>query len=122
MGIPLPERRALSGRGKAPINGHVAYILWPAPVLRCGHSLSHPPLNPTEDKRIGFPAGVTGLERGACFHTRGSGGIFAEARAFVCTLGLKSTAEWREYCKSGQKPDDTPATPEKVYGDKWKGR
>jgi hypothetical protein len=45
---------------------------------------------------------------------------FAEARAFVCILGLKSAAEWREYCKSGQKPDDIPDTPERVYGHKWK--
>jgi hypothetical protein len=38
----------------------------------------------------------------------------------VCILGLKSAAEWREYCKSGQKPDDIPDTPERVYGHKWK--
>lgn len=62
------------------------------------------------------------MERGACFLTRESGGIFAEARAFVCILGLKSAAEWREYCRSGFWPDDLPAAPDAVYGNKWKGR
>src|SRR5262249_5407091 len=33
---------------------------------------------------------------------------FAEARHFVHGLGLKSEAEWRKYCKSGEKPDDIP--------------
>jgi hypothetical protein len=47
---------------------------------------------------------------------------YEEARAFVRTLGLKSEAEWREYAKSGQKPDDIPASPESVYGHKWKRR
>ena len=30
---------------------------------------------------------------------------FKEARAFVRGLGLKSGAEWSDYCKSGKKPD-----------------
>ena len=29
---------------------------------------------------------------------------FKKARAFVRSLGLKSQAEWRDYCKSGKKP------------------
>ena len=33
---------------------------------------------------------------------------FKKARAFVRSLGLKSVAEWRDYCKSGKKPDDIP--------------
>ena len=37
---------------------------------------------------------------------------FKEARAFVRGLGLKSEAEWRDYCKSGKKPDDIPANPD----------
>jgi hypothetical protein len=44
---------------------------------------------------------------------------FSEARAFVRRLGLKSNTEWREYCKSGRKPKDIPATPENVY-EEWK--
>ena len=34
---------------------------------------------------------------------------FKKARAFVRSLGLKSVAEWRAYCKSGKKPDDIPS-------------
>ena len=40
---------------------------------------------------------------------------FASARTFVRRLGLKYEAEWREYCKSGKKPHDIPATPSKIY-------
>jgi len=41
---------------------------------------------------------------------------FEDAREFVRSLGLKSYKEWREYCQSGQKPDDIPSHPYKVYG------
>ena len=33
---------------------------------------------------------------------------FKKARAFVRRLGLKSLTEWRDYCKSGKKPDRHP--------------
>ena len=46
---------------------------------------------------------------------------FEPARKFVHSLGLKNWDEWRVYLNSGQKPDDIPATPEKVYKGKWKG-
>ena len=44
---------------------------------------------------------------------------FEGAREFVRSLGLKSGTEWREYCKSGKKPDDIPAAPWRVYKE-WK--
>jgi hypothetical protein len=44
---------------------------------------------------------------------------FAEARAFVRALGLKSRGEWRAYCHSGQKPADIPSTPERAYRTEW---
>jgi hypothetical protein len=40
---------------------------------------------------------------------------FKDARTFVRHLGLKSGSEWFEYCKSGKKPADIPATPERTY-------
>ena len=40
---------------------------------------------------------------------------FEEARGFVWTLGLKSKRKWREWSKSGERPDDIPSTPEEVY-------
>jgi superfamily II DNA or RNA helicase len=40
---------------------------------------------------------------------------FKRARGFVRSLGLKSRDEWREYCKSGNKPADIPNVPQKVY-------
>jgi len=46
---------------------------------------------------------------------------FNEARAFVQKLNLKSMAEWKQYCKSGQRPDDIPANPNQQYqGKGWK--
>ena len=47
---------------------------------------------------------------------------FKDARKFARKLGLKNKKEWREYCKSGNKPDDIPATVEISYKfDGWKG-
>ena len=40
---------------------------------------------------------------------------FREARTYARSLGLKSGAEWSRYCKSGTKPDDIPASPQKAY-------
>jgi hypothetical protein len=44
---------------------------------------------------------------------------FEEARKFVRNLGLKNWKEWMAYCKSGNKPDDIPSSPSKVYKE-WK--
>jgi superfamily II DNA or RNA helicase len=47
---------------------------------------------------------------------------FMKARAFVRDLGLKYEAEWRDYCKSGKKPSDIPATPGTTYAEAgWVG-
>jgi hypothetical protein len=47
---------------------------------------------------------------------------FNEARAFVHSLGLKSNAEWNRYAKSGQKPHDIPANPNRTYATMgWSG-
>jgi len=46
---------------------------------------------------------------------------FLDAREFVRKLGLKSSQDWRKYCKSGRKPSNIPANPERTYGEEWKG-
>jgi hypothetical protein len=47
---------------------------------------------------------------------------FKKARAFVRRLGLKSFSEWRDYSKSGKKPDDIPANPQPKYAETgWTG-
>jgi hypothetical protein len=46
---------------------------------------------------------------------------FESARKFVHELKLKNNAEWRAYTKSGNKPDDIPITPEKVYKNDFNG-
>lgn len=40
---------------------------------------------------------------------------FEEARNFVFQLKLKGNHDWRKYCKSGEKPEDIPANPDKIY-------
>ena len=46
---------------------------------------------------------------------------FNQARVFVKNLKLKSTREWRRYCKSGEKPKNIPSNPHTVYENKgWK--
>ncbi|MDC0154371.1 hypothetical protein OAJ02_06565 [Nitrosopumilus sp.] len=44
---------------------------------------------------------------------------FESAREFVRSLGIQTWGEWQEYCKSGNKPDDIPSNPWKVYKE-WK--
>jgi hypothetical protein len=46
---------------------------------------------------------------------------FDEAKKFVHSLGLKSVAEWDDYCKSGKKPSDIPTSPSRPYKEHWKG-
>mmetsp|Transcript_3237 Transcript_3237/g.11732 ORF Transcript_3237/g.11732 Transcript_3237/m.11732 type:complete len:483 (-) Transcript_3237:123-1571(-) len=47
---------------------------------------------------------------------------FDEARQFVSKLGLKSLAEWKEYCASGQRPLNIPACPCVTYKHSgWRG-
>ncbi len=45
---------------------------------------------------------------------------FDEALRFAQSLGLKNRTEWRIYCKSGNKPDDIPSTPDRSYKNEWK--
>jgi hypothetical protein len=46
---------------------------------------------------------------------------FEEAWEFVRGLRLKGKKEWQNWCKSGQKPDDIPADPTRIYKDDWPG-
>ena len=46
---------------------------------------------------------------------------FKEARKFARTLGFQNREAWREYYKSGNKPDNIPSSPEKVYKNEWEG-
>ena len=48
---------------------------------------------------------------------------FEDARKFVQTLvqtlDIRNREEWSEYCKSGKKPDDIPASPWQLYRNQW---
>jgi hypothetical protein len=47
--------------------------------------------------------------------------LFEAGREFARSLGLKTTQEWEEYRKSGDRPEDIPSAPEEVYRDQWQG-
>jgi hypothetical protein len=47
---------------------------------------------------------------------------FTEAKAFVNSIGLKKEKpDWRQWCKSVDKPDDIPTSPDTVYKNEWQG-
>jgi len=47
---------------------------------------------------------------------------FSRARKWARSLGLKSGAEWKTFCKSGKLPMDIPVNPYQTYaGRGWKG-
>jgi superfamily II DNA or RNA helicase len=47
---------------------------------------------------------------------------FKKARAFVRKLGLKSLKGWTKYARSGKRPIDIPAHPQRIYADSgWAG-
>ena len=46
---------------------------------------------------------------------------YVECREYIQHLHLRNNAEWRQYAKGESKPDNIPASPDKVYKDKgWK--
>ena len=76
------------------------------------------------------PAGVYNGKWKGWGHWLGTGYIasskrdylpFEDARKYVHGLKLKTVEQWRGWCKSGQKPDDIPASPAGVYKEQWKG-
>jgi superfamily II DNA or RNA helicase len=44
---------------------------------------------------------------------------YEESKKFARSLGFKSSPQWNEYCKSGEKPDDIPSSPHIVYKEEW---
>lgn len=46
---------------------------------------------------------------------------FKDARKFAQSLNFNGGTEWNKYCKSGNKPDDIPSSPNNTYKKEWKG-
>lgn len=46
---------------------------------------------------------------------KGAWRSYSEARAFVMSRRFKNRAEWIEFCRSGDCPDDIPFVPDRVY-------
>ena len=46
---------------------------------------------------------------------------YEEAKEYLKPLGIIGSAGWKEYCKSGNKPQNIPSNAKKYYGKEWKG-
>ena len=46
---------------------------------------------------------------------------FGKARTFIHSLGLTNREEWEAYKRSGNRPADIPARPDRAYGGVWLG-
>ncbi|MCB0419468.1 MAG: DEAD/DEAH box helicase family protein [Bdellovibrionales bacterium] len=46
---------------------------------------------------------------------------FKESRAFVRSLNLKGSTDWKEFRKSDKRPEDIPTNPHIVYKNEWEG-
>ncbi len=47
---------------------------------------------------------------------------FSQARKLVRNLNIKSTTEWKIFCKSNEKPNNIPTAPDQIYKNKgWMG-
>jgi len=46
---------------------------------------------------------------------------FEEVRQFAKDMGIKSSTQWVEMCRRGERPANIPAWPERHYRDKWVG-
>ncbi len=44
---------------------------------------------------------------------------YQESKRSVKKYGIESSTKWREFCRSGLKPTNLPANPNKVYKDEW---
>jgi len=44
---------------------------------------------------------------------------FESTKEFARSLDIQTWKEWQEYCKSGNKPDDIPANPNRTYKKEW---
>ena len=114
-GVPFLRRRAFA-RSKELTNQ--------AEWFRFGRSGDKPddiPANPNQTYKAEWRGFGDWLGTGAVAPRDRQYRSFQAARAFVRSKGLTNQAEWRAFCRSGDKPDDIPAAPEKVYKAEWRG-
>ena len=46
---------------------------------------------------------------------------FQDAKALIQSQGIRTREQFREWSKSGQRPENFPSSPNKVYTNKWRG-
>ena len=82
---------------------------------KSGHKPEDIPSNPAQTYRDEFLGYGNWLGTGNIATQKVKFLPFKKAQKFVHSLQLKSTAEWRIYCKSGAKPSTIPTYPERIY-------
>jgi hypothetical protein len=88
---------------------------------RSGDKPDDIPTNPNTSYKNDWKGWGDWLGTGAVGHTGIQYRTFKEAKGFVITLKFNDKREWEKYCASGDKPDDIPSVPNKVYKKEWKG-
>lgn len=108
----------------------------------CGHPLSHESivyhlvLGPNDTRRLrdfmySTPSDIKMIRKYEKFvkagkiylapeDRRGSYWGFYAARKYVRKLNIKTIKEWNKYCASGNKPDNIPSIPKRIYKE-WSG-
>jgi putative methyltransferase/type III restriction/modification enzyme restriction subunit/helicase-like protein/integrase-like protein len=88
---------------------------------KTGNRPTNIPTNPPQTYRRQWKDWGDWLGTGTVAVFNGKFKSFDDGRVYVRGLGLKSQNEWRQYLKSGKKPNNIPANPSSVYKTKWKG-
>lgn len=88
---------------------------------KCGTKRKDIPANPSQTYKGEWVSWGDWLGTGYVANHKRVYLSFIDAKLFVKKLGIKTQKEWLAYSKSDKKPDNIPAAPRQVYGEKWKG-
>ena len=124
-GIPIREkkykwRRFEDAQSYTKSLGIETYREW-AKYSKSGNKPEDIPSNPAQTYRDEFLGYGNWLGTGAIATQKVKFLPFKKAQKFVHSLKLKSTSEWKIYCKSGAKPSTIPTYPERVYKGEFLG-
>jgi hypothetical protein len=109
--LPFAEGRALV-RGLE-LKGHREWLKWSKSGQRPSNIPSNPERTYRNDGWISYPDWL-GFEGRA---PPGSMLPFAVGRAYARKMELKTLREWNAWSKSGQRPSNIPASPQRTYRD-----
>ena len=115
----LPFDEARNFVRKLDLKGKVDWLKYLSSRQKPNNIPSKPQILYKDKGWIGFGDWLgTGSEKYSDINYRS----FQDAKAFVLKLELKKVKEWKAYCRSGNKPNNIPAGPDRVYANQgWNG-